>query len=71
MSLLASVSGATLPILDSKFGCNKGATFVNTPTYGASSSRWGHLPRGGWRGAVLGPNGDKIYGIPTNTTTVR
>jgi len=28
------------------------------------------LIRGGWRGAVLGPDGNKVYGIPTNATSV-
>jgi hypothetical protein len=58
-----------LPILEP--GCDKGSSYVNSPSYGVSSSQWGHLPRGGWRGAVLGPHGDKIYGIPTNATSVR
>ena len=57
------------PILEP--GCKKGTSYVNAPSYGVSSSQWGHLPRGGWRGAVLGARGDKIYGIPTNATSVR
>ena len=61
--------GLQLPILQP--GCNKGSNYINAPGYGVASSKWGHLPRGGWRGAVLGPKGDKIYGIPTNATSVR
>mgnify|MGYP006093519857 CR=1 FL=1 len=64
-----SVDALKMPILEP--GCRKGSSYVNAPTYGVSSSQWGHLPRGGWRGAVLGPGGDKIYGIPTNATSVR
>ena len=53
-------------------GC-KGSNnkYSANPSYGVASTQWGHLPRGGWRGAVLGPKGDKIYGIPTNATSVR
>ena len=69
-ALLARVSVALkMPNLEPP--CNKGSSYVNAPRYGVSSSQWGHLPRGGWRGAVLGPHGDKIYGIPTNATSVR
>ena len=50
-------------------GCH-GSTYTARQTYGAQASRWGHLPRGGWRGAVLGPDGETIYGIPTNASTV-
>ena len=53
-------------------GC-KGSNnkYTVNPGYGVASAQWGHLPRGGWRGAVLGPKGDKIYGIPTNAPSVR
>ena len=59
----------TMPTLDTTIGCNKGASYIKSATYGVSSSRWGHLPRGGWRGAVR--VNDKIYGIPCNATSVR
>eukprot|EP00966_Prymnesium_polylepis_P150060 3466505-Prymnesium_polylepis.2 len=48
-------------------GCH-GTTYTPKSTYGAAASRWGHIPRGGWRGTVAA--GDKIYGIPTNATSV-
>ena len=67
--LIPAVSlGVTMPAIDAG-GCNKGTSYVKSATYGVSSSRWGHLPRGGWRGAVRGPD-DRIYGIPTNATSV-
>ena len=69
-SLLSLSRALTLPSIDPSVGCNKGSSYIKSPTYGVSSSRWGHLPRGGWRGAVRGP-GDKIYGIPCNATSVR
>ncbi|KAL1511575.1 hypothetical protein AB1Y20_006369 [Prymnesium parvum] len=50
-------------------GC-RGSTYTERSSYGAAASRWGHVMRGGWRGAVLGPGGDKIYGIPTNASSV-
>ena len=59
-----------MPTLDATVGCKQGSSYTNNPAYGVSYSQWGHLPRGGWRGAVLGPRGDKIYGIPCNATSV-
>ena len=50
--IYASTVSMTLPSIDPTVGCNKGASYIKSPTYGVSSSRWGHLPRGGWRGAV-------------------
>lgn len=71
LTLLAlAATSAKLPSTVPTVGCAKGSSFVNSPAYGVATSRWGNLPRGGWRGAVLGPNGDKIYGIPTNATSV-
>ena len=67
--MLAPCIAMKLPVLEP--GCKKGSSYVSAPSYGVASSQWGHLPRGGWRGAVLGPKGDKIYGIPTNATSVR
>ena len=68
-ALLTTALGGQRPLVVDTPGCDKGKHFVNSPAYGVSSSKWGHLPRGGWRGAVQGLNG-KIYGIPTNTTSV-
>ena len=71
LTLLAGALALKLPAPVLEPGCRKGSSYVNAPSYGVASSQWGHLPRGGWRGAVLGPKGDKIYGIPTNATSVR
>ena len=68
---MAVASAVKMPTLDATVGCKNGATYSGSASYGVSYSQWGHLPRGGWRGAVLGPNGDKIYGIPTNASQVR
>ena len=61
-------SGVQLPSLDAK--CTGTSRYVHSSSYGARVSTWGHVSRGGWRGAVLGPDGNKIYGIPTNATSV-
>ena len=50
-------------------GCH-GSKYTPRMSYGARATEWGNVGRGGWRGAVLGPNGDKIYGIPTNASSV-
>ena len=64
----AIVPTTPLPSLDAK--CTGAASkYVNSNTYSAHVSTWGQVGRGGWRGAVLGPN-QKIYGIPTNATSV-
>lgn len=68
-SFVVPALALTLPSLDPAVGCNKGSSYVKSSTYGVSSSRWGHLSRGGWRGAVR--VNDKIYGIPCNATSVR
>ena len=67
--LLHAFTGATteLPSLDAK--CTGTSKYVNSNTYSAHVSTWGQVRGGGWRGAVLGPN-KKIYGIPTNATSV-
>ena len=51
-----------LPVLEP--GCKKGTNYVNAPSYGVASSQWGHLPRGGWRGAtsLLAPN-EELSGV--------
>ena len=69
MLLLSACTGATtqLPSLDAK--CTGTSKYVHSSTYSARVSTWGQVSRGGWRGAVLGPN-QKIYGIPTNATSV-
>lgn len=56
--------------LDSEATACRGSAYTERPSYGAAASRWGLVGRGGWRGAVLGPGGDKIYGIPTNASSV-
>ena len=70
LSLLVSTASVTtkFPSLDPP--CKMDGRYVRSSTYGARVSTWGHVPRGGWRGAVLGPDGHTIYGIPTNATTV-
>ena len=69
---IACVDAVKLPTLDAVgTGCVKGSSYMSNPAYGVSHSQWGHVSRGGWRGAVLGPGGDKIYGIPCNATSVR
>ena len=65
---LCGASGFSTPASDTLAGCD--APRSEMPAYGIALSRWGHLPQGGWRGAVLGPHGDKVYGIPTNATSV-
>lgn len=52
--------------------CKEGARYLESATYGASAASWSAdlAHRGGWRGAVLGPDGDSIYGIPCNASTV-
>ena len=70
--LIHAATGATtqlpsLPSLDAK--CTGTSKYVSSSTYSARVSTWGQVGRGGWRGAVLGPN-QKIYGIPTNATSV-
>tara|TARA_B110001452_G_scaffold260718_1_gene258562 strand:+ start:2022 stop:3914 length:1893 start_codon:yes stop_codon:yes gene_type:complete len=70
LSLLVSTTSVTtkLPSLDPP--CKADGQYVHSSTYGARVSTWGQVTRGGWRGAVLGPDGHTIYGIPTNATTV-
>ena len=63
----AIVPTTPLPSLEAK--CTGASKYVNSNTYSAHVSTWGQVGRGGWRGAVLGPN-QKIYGIPTNATSV-
>lgn len=67
--LMHAATGAAtqLPSLDAK--CTGTSKYVSSSTYSARVSTWGQVGRGGWRGAVLGPN-NKIYGIPTNATSV-
>ena len=64
--------GATdvLTLEDGLGGFQASPSCKYTKDYGAHASPWGSVQRGGWRGAVLGPGGDKIYGIPTNATQV-
>ena len=49
-----------------------GGRYVPSANYGSTTDLWHNelLTRGGWRGSVLGPTGDKVYGIPTNASTV-
>ena len=51
----------------------KGAQYMHSPKYGSIATQYSSdlVSRGGWRGAVLGPQGDKVYGIPTNASAVR
>jgi len=52
--------------------CKNGA-YIRRESYGSVTTRWGaasKVGRGGWRGAVLGPDGVKIYGIPTNASSI-
>ena len=67
--LMHAATGAAtqLPSLDAK--CTGTSKYVSSSCYSARVSTWGQVGRGGWRGAVLGPN-NKIYGIPTNATSV-
>ena len=65
--LLHAAAATQLPSLDAK--CTGTSKYVGSSTYSARVSTWGSVGRGGWRGAVLGPN-QKIYGIPTNATSV-
>ena len=67
--LMHAATGAAtqLPSLDAK--CTGISKYVSSSSYSARVSTWGQVGRGGWRGAVLGPN-NKIYGIPTNATSV-
>ena len=66
--LLTSTSALKWSTIDAgTTGCH-GTTYTPKSNYGAAASRWGHVPRGGWRGAVAA--GDKIYGISTNATSV-
>ena len=65
--LLHAAAATQLPSLDAK--CTGTSKYVGSSTYSARVSTWGQVGRGGWRGAVLGPN-QKIYGIPTNATSV-
>jgi len=62
-------SRATTQIASLDAKCTGNSRYVHSNTYSARVSTWGNIDRGGWRGAVLGPN-KKIYGIPTNATTV-
>jgi len=50
----------------------KGAEYTHSPKYGSIATQYSSdlVARGGWRGAVLGPQGDKVYGIPTNASAV-
>ena len=64
------VVGATSQLVATP-GCVKGSPFSSKSSYSVLTSVWGHAStRGGWRGAVLGPDGDKVYGIPCNATSV-
>ena len=65
--LLHAAAATQLPSLDAK--CTGTSKYVGSSSYSARVSTWGSVGRGGWRGAVLGPN-QKIYGIPTNATSV-
>ena len=67
--LITPLTATKLPSLDAK--CTGESRYVHSSSYGARVSTWGHVLRGGWRGAVLGPDGNKIYGIPTNATSVQ
>ena len=73
LSVAASCVGTSVTTVDDGLGGFTPATSSCQygKDYGARMTPWSQdLRRGGWRGAVLGPGGDKIYGIPTNASQV-
>ncbi len=66
----ATLTGVKWPALDPP--CKNGEHYSPSRHYGDELHVWRNdlLARGGWRGAVLGPSGTKVYGIPNNASTV-
>ena len=70
LSALGATHGVQWPSLDAP--CATGLKYMASAAqgYGGKQAPIGGPNRGGWRGAVLGPDGTKVYGIPTNATQV-
>jgi phage shock protein PspC (stress-responsive transcriptional regulator) len=59
-TLVVVTSAVDMKRIDSDTACRSMSYTKNRESYGAQAAQWGHLTRGGWRGAVLGPDGVKV-----------